>query len=304
MKEFLVHINSVEFYLRNSSAMSTFRMLSLILLCGFTAIGSIAAEFVIPDATITGLTHAISHNFPAGPATTITDGAASGQFIQTNFTAMLTGSETVDWSFEAPTGKMFVVHTPPSGFSNVSLSVFCQWWGGSFDGMQYPVSTSFTFENLVGATPSHTYSYDIMGTGGKLIQFSDTFSIAPGTTFTGVKVSAQYNFSTVNSTQLQFNPQSFRFAASVTSPTQILGDGILMSLETLPILQMNINRSESGFDVSWPTNFNNWVLESATQLGSSNDWSTVTNICVIVGTNYVMTDMGIRPARYYRLKSQ
>jgi hypothetical protein len=279
-------------------------MLGLILLYGFSAMASKATELVIPDAAITGLTHAFGHYAPSGPATSITDGAASGQFTLTNFTAMLTGSETVDWSFEAPAGRMFVVHTPPSGFSNVSLSVFCQWWGGSFDGMQSPISTSFTFENLVGATPSHTSSNDIMGTGGKLIQFSDSFSIAPGTAFTGVKVSAQYNFSTVNSTNLQFNPQNFRFAASATSFTGILGDGILMSLETLPRPQMNVKWSESGFDVSWPTNFNNWVLEAATQLGSTNDWSIVTNGCVIVGTNFVMTDMDIRPARYYRLKTQ
>ena len=234
MKEFFVHINSVEFYLRNSSAVSTFRMLSLILLCGFTEIGCEAAELVIPDAMISGLTHTFQTNMVGGPKTSISDTAAIGQYTLTSFSALLTGSETVDWSFEAPVGEMFVVHTPPSGFSNVSLSIFCQWWGASFDGMQSPFSTSFTFENLVGPTPSQTSSYEIMGTSGRLIQFSDSFSIAPGTEFTGVEVSDQYAFSAVDPMNLQFNPQNFRFSASVTSFSQTLGDGTLMTLENTP----------------------------------------------------------------------
>jgi hypothetical protein len=210
------------------------RKLGVMALCVFYAMTCTATVLVIPDATITGLSHSFGHFYPAGPATEITDGAASGQFTLTSFTVMLTGSETVDWSFEAPVGEMFVIHTPPSGFNQVSLSMFCQWWGGSFDGMENPISTSFTFENLVGPAPVQTSSYDIMGTGGKLIQFSDSFSIAPGTTFTGVELSAQYDFSTVSPMSLQFNPQSFHFNASVTSPTETLGDGKLMTLETVP----------------------------------------------------------------------
>ena len=153
-----------------------------------------ATELVLPDATITGLSHSYLHGFPGGPATQIVDRAGTGQYTVSNFTATLTGSETVDWRFEAPPGEMFVIHTPPEGFGNVSLSIFCQWWGGSFDGMAGPVSTSFAFEGLVGPEPSHTGSNDIMGTGGKLIQFSEGFLLAPGTAFAGVQVSAQVQF--------------------------------------------------------------------------------------------------------------
>lgn len=193
-----------------------------------------ATELVLPDATITGLSHSFLHGYPGGPATSITDGAARGQYTVSNFTATLTGSETVDWRFEAPLGEMFVIHTPPDGFGNVSLSIFCQWWGGSFDGMAGPVATSFAFEGLIGPEPSHTYSYDIMGTGGKLIQFDETFLLAPETAFTGVEVSAQYDFTTVNAANFQFGPQNLRFQASVQSATQVLGDGTLMTLETIP----------------------------------------------------------------------
>jgi hypothetical protein len=263
-----------------------------------------ASVLVIPDAAINELSHSFGHFFPAGPATKITDEPTNGQFTLTSFTTMLTGSEVVEWSFEAPAGKMFVVHTPPNGFTNVSLSVFCQWWGGTSDSMKFPVSTSYTFKNLIGPTPSHTSTNDIMGSGGRLIQFSDAFSMAPGIMFTGVKVSAQYNFSAFNSTTQQFNPQSFRFAASAVSATQTLGDGILMTLEPLPALQMNVNPAGPGFSICWPTNFNSWTLESATELENSNAWPTVTNGYVIVGTNYIMTNMYIGPARYYRLRSQ
>ena|ERR1017187_6934886 len=234
MEKCIVHIDSVELHLSDFNAASITRRLGVAVLCAFCAITCTATVLVIPDATITGLTHTYRSGYPGGPATQITDAAASGQFTLTSFTAMLTGSEDVDWSFEAPAGEMFAIHTPPSGFGNVSLSLFCQWWGGSFDGMANPVSTSFSFENLVGPAPSQTSSYDIMGTGGKLIQFSDSFSLAPGTEFTGVEVSAQYDFSTVNPANLQFNPQNFSFEASVESASQILGDGTLMTLQAVP----------------------------------------------------------------------
>lgn len=287
-----------------SAAASIYWRQALTVLTAFFVATSGAATLNIPDATIKGLTHTFGHYAPFGAATMITDAPATGQFTQPGFTTMLTGSETLVMRFEAPAGQKFVIHVPPAGFGNVSLSLFGRWWAASSDGMQNPISRSFAFENLVGSTPSRTSSSDIMGSGGRLIRFDDTFTVTPGTEFTAVELSAQYAFSIVSPINGQFWLDSFSFQARVTSSSQVLGDGTLMTLETILRPTMNIECLADGFGVSWPTNFNKWVLETATQLGSSNNWSVVTNTYVTVGTNCLMTDMGMGPARYYRLKTQ
>jgi hypothetical protein len=167
--------------------------------CGlFFAVSCTAATLALPDSTISGLTHTFGHYGGGGPSTLITDGAKSGQFTQPNFTAMLTGSETVIMRFEAPAGQKFVIHAAPSGFDSISLSLGGRWWGGTFDATQNPIATSFAFENLVGATPVQTHSFDMLGSGGRLVWFSDVFTVSPGMEFTAVELTATYAFSVLN----------------------------------------------------------------------------------------------------------
>jgi hypothetical protein len=269
--------------------------------CSFVAANCNAATLVTPDMTIMGLTHTFGHFAPAGPTTSISDSVAAGQFTQTGFTTTLTGSELVVSHFEAAPGKKFVIHTPPAGFGNITLTVIGEWLAGSDFGIT-PVSNSAIFENLVGSAPVLISSQNVIGAGGKWVRSYAVFTVAPGTAFTGVQVSAQFASSIANPASQSFMPHGVTFSASVSS-SQTLGDGFLLTLESLPIPSIKIKCSGIGFVISWPTNFNNWVLETATQLGSTNNWCTVTNTCVIIGTNFAMTNMCIEPSRYYHLRT-
>lgn len=210
------------------------RKFTALALCVFSVVTCSAATFELPDATISGLTHTFGHFAPGGPTTQITDMADTRQFTQPGFSTTLTGSETLVLRFEAPVGQKFVIHAPPSGFGNVSLALMGQWWGASSDTTENPVAKSFTFENLVGTAPLRTYSYDIMGSSGSLISFTDIFTVAPGTEFTAVELSASYAFNIANPSTTTFSPDYFRFEAVAASFSQILGDGTLMTLEAVP----------------------------------------------------------------------
>jgi hypothetical protein len=164
----------------------------------------------------------------------IEDYAAAGQYTHTGFTTTLTGSETIYASFEAPAGEMFVIHAPPPGFGDVTLTLDAEWVAGSGSG--YGLSAALTlavFENLIGSAPTLTSSSDYISTGGDYVRFFNTFTIAPGTTFTGVQLSAQYATSISSPSEQIFTPSAFEFNAGVES-FQTLGDGTLMTLEAIP----------------------------------------------------------------------
>ena len=273
-----------------------------LIICSLAAASCSAATLSTPDITITGLTHTFGHSDGAAPPTSISDSAAAGQFTQTGFTATVTGSELLVSHFRAAPGKKFVVHAPPAGFGNISLTVIGEWFAGSDFGLT-PISNNALFENLSGPTPVLTSSQNVIGAGGKWVRSYAVFTLAPGTEFTGVQVSAQFASSIANPASGAFAPQNVKLSATISS-SQLLGDGPLLTMESMPLPTMTIQRSGTRFVVSWPTNFDNWVLESATQFGSPNSWSEVTNTHVILGTNIAVTIMDMEPVRYYRLKSQ
>jgi hypothetical protein len=72
----------------------------------------------------------------------------------------------------------------------------------------------------------------------------------------------------------------------------------------VPKPTLKIACSSAGVVVSWPTNFGGWVLEGATQLRTTNNWSLVTNTPVIVHTNFVVTNAVTKPSQYYRMRAQ
>jgi hypothetical protein len=270
--------------------------------CSLAAATCSAATLVTPDITITGLTHTFGHFAPGGPTTSISDSVVAGQFTQTGFTATLTGSELVVSRFGAAPREKFVVRAPPAGFGNISLTVIGEWVAGSDFG-RTPISNTAVFYNLAGPAPVLTSSQNVIGAGGKWVRSYAVFTVAPGTEFTGVQVSAQFASSIANPASRVFTPQTVKFSAAVSS-SQSLSDGPLLTMESVPLPTMGTQRSGTGFVVSWPTNFDSWVLESTTQFGSTNNWSVVTNARVILGTNFAVTNMDMAPVRYYRLKSQ
>ena len=188
-----------------------------------------------PPSTVTGLTHQYGHYAPFGVATEIRDYAAGNQFIQTGFTATITGSELVVASFEAPASQMFVIHEAPAGFVDVLLQLNLSWAasGTSLGSASSPTSLSIVFENLTGAEPILLSSVNSLGILGNRISFSNSFSVAPGTTFTGVQLFAQFATSVSSPSEQTLTPSTFTFQAVAWS-SEILGDGTLMTLEPIP----------------------------------------------------------------------
>mgnify|MGYP001191750195 CR=1 FL=1 len=186
---------------------------------------------ITPPSTITALTHEITAGSPFGPPASIRDYAASDQFVQTGFTTTLTGSELVVGSFEASAGQMFVIHSSPSG-GNIFLQMHSSWIAGSGGGVSFnPTSLDVVFLNLVGETPLLSLATSSISQG--TILFNTSFTVAAGTSFTGVQISAQYASTIPSPVEQLYTPNGFTFSASASySPTT--GDGILMSLEPIP----------------------------------------------------------------------
>ena len=68
----------------------------------------------------------------------------------------------------------------------------------------------------------------------------------------------------------------------------------------LPRPTLSITRVGSNVLVSWPTNDAGFLLQSSTDLTSSN-WINVINPVAVVGTQYAVTNASTAPAQYYRL---
>ena len=165
------------------------------------------------------------------------------------------------------------------------------------------MSPSFQFENLSGASPSMISSTDNFGTGGRLVEFSRQFTVAPGVEFTALEISATYGSSISTPTERFYSQDLCQFSAGVTSFSN-LGDGVLMTLEDLPRPSLAIGRSGGSYAVSWATNFNNWLLETTSQVGT-NDGSAITNGCTTSGTNFLfLTPANPGSNLFFRLKSQ
>jgi hypothetical protein len=256
-----------------------------------------AATLTTPDCTITDLRHTFHNGTPAGPTTSITDSPAG--FYQFSFTNQLTGTELVTSRFEADPGRKFVFHAPPAGFGVIKLTVRSQ-WGFSYYGGGWAVSTTATFENLVGPAPVFISHGSDISTDGKRLVSEQEFYVAPGTEFTGVQLSAQFATPITNPVTQVFDPFNFTFSAQVYS-FEALPDGTLMTLEPIsPTLTLAL--SPTGVVATWPTNSSDWVLETTTQVGLTNGWSAATNILGVSGTNFIISDSAEEPCRYYRLK--
>ncbi len=256
-----------------------------------------AATLETPDCTVSSLTHTYADLAPAGPTTSITDSA--GGFQQPSFTNQLAGTELVISRFKAPRGKKFVFHPPPAGSGAIRLTVRSQ-WGFSYYGGGWAVSTSATFENLVGPAPVFISQVSDISPDGMRLVSEQEFNVAPGTEFSGVQLSAQFATAITNPLTQVFDPFNFTFSAHVSS-FEALSDGILMTLEPAsPTLRIAL--SPAGLVVAWPTNFSDWVLETTAQLRPTSGWSAATNIPTVSGTNLIVIDSAEEPCRYYRLK--
>jgi hypothetical protein len=174
-------------------------------------------------------------------------------------------------------------------------------WGFSYYGGGGAVSTTATFENLVGPTPVFISHVSNISPDGTRLVSEQEFYVAPGTEFTGVELSAQYATPITNPATQTFDPFNFAFSARVYS-FAALPDGIFMTVEPIPP-KLTVTLSPTGVVVAWPTNFFNWVLETTPHLELTNGWSLVTNIPTISGTQFIISDSAREPCKYYRLKT-
>ena len=210
--------------------------ISVVVAAALMSIGGLTVnsqELIIPPITITGLAHRPPSTNQLSPPT-ITEWATIAEF--TGFTATLTGSELIVTSFQAPAGQMFVFHAPPEGFGNITLALTATWRDvGSSPSIPIlsPMSFAPVFANLSGVQPTLLSSVNGIGNLGDRVGFQNTFSVEPGTMFTGVQLFAQYASSIPSPMERTFTPGSANFRAYAYS-SGIWTDGVIMTLEAIP----------------------------------------------------------------------
>jgi hypothetical protein len=82
------------------------------------------------------------------------------------------------------------------------------------------------------------------------------------------------------------------------SPTPIL------AIDATPIVGPTLDITTSGMDVilSWPESAGNFALQSTLDLTTTN-WAVISNIPVVIGQNFVVTNAISDSAQYFRLQS-
>ena len=68
--------------------------------------------------------------------------------------------------------------------------------------------------------------------------------------------------------------------------------------------QLLINGGLTGVGLTWPTNAVGWVLESTSQIETTNSWRLVTNTPAITETNYSLELPAIADRQFFRLRAQ
>jgi hypothetical protein len=282
-----------------NSSRRRYRSVFPLLIVAFSAS---AGTVVTPESSINALTHTFGHYAPVAATTAIEDGPVDGQFGMSSFSAKLTGTETVVTRLHAPAGKKFVIHSVPAGYSNITLTVWAEWTAGSDVG-HTPTGASTTFEGLVGPAPILKSSSHVTGGAGKWIRFEATYTPSPGVEFTAVTISADYTGTIANPTNCTFTPLRLRLTATVSS-SEYLNDGILMTMEDIPPRPRLLLApfSPGAITLQWPTNFADWTLQATTELGLSNAWFDLSPTRSISGTNFLVTEPVVDPARWYRLR--
>src|SRR5262249_46992244 len=155
-------------------------------------------------------------------------------------------------------------HVPPAGFGAIRLIVRSQWGVSSYGG-GWAISTTATFENLIGPSPVFISQVSDISPDGTRLVSEQEFNVAPGTEFTGIQLSAQFATPIANPITQFFDPFNFTFSAHVSS-FQVLPDGVLMTLEPASPT-VTVALSPAGLLAAWPTNFSGWVLETTTKPG-------------------------------------
>jgi hypothetical protein len=80
------------------------------------------------------------------------------------------------------------------------------------------------------------------------------------------------------------------------------GDGSDIGAFELGRPTLTIQKIATSAVLSWPSYYTDFVVQSVTDIKSSNNWANVAGIPVVVGSQYVLTNGPISGNRFYRLK--
>lgn len=146
---------------------------------------------VLPDITITSLGHAHSSDPFFGNSTvdgvSIPSGYIGGTYTTNGFTGEAHGGDTITEQILAPAGQKFVVNFDPA-YSSLGLGISIYWQAGG-DSSSTFVAPTITFQNLIGAAPTPTYSLAAVGDAGNVISYEYMADIVGSLSFTGLTVS-------------------------------------------------------------------------------------------------------------------
>jgi hypothetical protein len=78
----------------------------------------------------------------------------------------------------------------------------------------------------------------------------------------------------------------------------------LIAVQSPPSPTLQSRVSGENLVISWPTNADNYTLETTTNLSITNSWMPVTNTPAIVNSEKTITNVIFQPSRFYRLRKQ
>jgi hypothetical protein len=227
-----------------------------------------------------------------------------------NVSANFDTNNTFRLTITAPPGNKFLVHVPASG--SVRFGGRIIWTSANGYYAYYSGGTvNASFSGLVGNAPTFVNAEASIAQDHSAFGYESLYSSS---------LSADISFTSITLTGAAFAPgmgsgtQSYMpntnsanvFYATYSPPLGQTSDpGRFVSIVPMvPGPTLQIAQASSGVAMKWPTNFNDWMLETATQLGPTSTWTLSTNGRVVSGTNFVITNMTTEPSRYFRLRRQ
>ena len=163
--------------------------------------------------------------------------------------------------------------------------------GYNFIGSEDVVGCGFVSSTMIGtiAVPIHPELGPLAQNGGGLPTHASTLS-SPVT-----DAGTNYNSAT---TDERGAPRTDDFLSIPNAPG---GDGTDIGAFELGLADLGLVLSNNNAVVSWPAYYGDFLLQSATNLQGSNNWSTLSNNPVLIGGQFIVTNHITDPIRFFRL---
>ena len=160
-----------------------------------------------------------------------------------------------------------------------------------------------------GPTVANYYDQIWFSTNGVV----DSYSVSLATTYHNQNVTPGTSYSVTNQVTLpmvgsgnfwlfvQADCYNFVFESNkVNNLSASLPGTFTLGLVTRPKLQIELNINGQ-LELSWPTNFSGFHIQSLSALGNSSQWIDRSNVPVIIGQQYQLPDSPTNSLQFYRL---